>query len=100
MDRVHGIGGARRSLLSATCIVMLLAWNAEIAAFGAERERLGVRVYNSSVPADTFADALRDASRLLGDAGVDAEWHVCPAPHGAQGPGPDLCADPLPPGDV
>jgi len=43
---------------------------------------------------------LRDASRLLQEAGVDAEWHECDAQGGAKSGVPGLCADPLRQGEV
>ncbi|HXD15521.1 MAG TPA: hypothetical protein VN654_00815 [Vicinamibacterales bacterium] len=83
MDRVHRI------------VMALVAWSMATAAFGAHREHLSVRVYNTSVTARTFSTAIREAARLLGEAGVEAEWHDCSVAARPASAVPSLCGDPL-----
>jgi hypothetical protein len=101
MDRLHRVHRAQRTLRHIACLgVALAAWNPPVPAFGAEHERLSVRVYNTSVSPGTFTAALRDASRILGEVGVDAEWHDCHPAARAARPVPRLCAYPLGQGEV
>jgi hypothetical protein len=101
MDRMRGITRLSAALRRAGCaMTALLVSSTAAAANDAGREALSVRVYNASVSREIFAAAFGAASRLLAEAGVDAEWRQCDAPARPDASPSDPCGHPIAPGEV